>query len=374
MNDNCLTQKMIASIRTPVNGTFELTQRCNLNCKMCLFRHEDSETPEMIKKELSAQQWDKLAEQAAEAGTVSLLLTGGEAMIRADFPEVYERIYRHGFYLTLYTNATMVTPRVMEVLEKYPPHKIGVTIYGASAETYEKACGDGRAFGRMLKGIELLRTLPSEMEYRTTIISANYDDLPRMEELVREKYKSALIHTEVVFPAVRGGANHPERYRLPSEKMAELRMERMERLLQRMNAKLSRKENEVLQEEIKSEEAQKDKLEKIDFSRLTLFGCAAGIRDYTIAWDGGMLPCQLVGSVRTDALSDGFRAAWEELPLHAGVTELPEKCLSCEYGSQCSNCIAVREAENKDRSVCPEYECKLTKARIEYKEKLKERL
>ena len=31
--------------RCPVDGTFELTVRCNLHCKMCLFRHKDSENP-----------------------------------------------------------------------------------------------------------------------------------------------------------------------------------------------------------------------------------------------------------------------------------------------------------------------------------------
>ena len=42
--------------RIPVNGTFELTVRCNLHCKMCLFRHDDSENEEILQNELSAAQ------------------------------------------------------------------------------------------------------------------------------------------------------------------------------------------------------------------------------------------------------------------------------------------------------------------------------
>ena len=43
--------------RIPVTGTFELTVRCNLHYKMCLFRHDDSENEEIMQNELSAAQW-----------------------------------------------------------------------------------------------------------------------------------------------------------------------------------------------------------------------------------------------------------------------------------------------------------------------------
>lgn len=151
--------------RHPTDGTFELTVRCNLHCKMCLFRHDDSENPALMAKELTATQWIELARQAAEAGTLNLLITGGEPMLRPDFCEIWEGVYQQGFLITLYTNATLVTPRIMETLRKYPPHRIGVTIYGASPETYEKVCGSASAHERMIDGIRQLKTLPSVMEY-----------------------------------------------------------------------------------------------------------------------------------------------------------------------------------------------------------------
>ena len=63
--------------RIPINGTFELTVRCNLHCKMCLFRHDDKENGEILLKELTATQWIDIAKQVAKAGTMSLLITGG---------------------------------------------------------------------------------------------------------------------------------------------------------------------------------------------------------------------------------------------------------------------------------------------------------
>ena len=170
-------------MRNPSSGTFELTIRCNLHCKMCLFRHDDSVNAEIMANELSADQWIDMARQAAEVGTFSLLITGGEPMLRPDFCEIWEGIYKFGFLLTLYTNATLVTPKVMETLRKYPPHTIGVTIYGASPETYGRLCGSSSAFERMLDGVHQLQTLPSIMEFRTTLVRDNFADASAIDEL-----------------------------------------------------------------------------------------------------------------------------------------------------------------------------------------------
>lgn len=87
---------------------------------MCLFRHADCENAALMAKELTADQWIDLARQAAEMGVGSLLLTGGEPMLRPDFKEIYRAIYRMGFILELYTNATLITPEIKALLEECP--------------------------------------------------------------------------------------------------------------------------------------------------------------------------------------------------------------------------------------------------------------
>lgn len=61
-----------------------------------------------------------------------------------EHPEV--KIATSGSHTTLYTNATLVTPKIMETLKKYPPHKIGITLYGSDPEIYETVCGNRAAF------------------------------------------------------------------------------------------------------------------------------------------------------------------------------------------------------------------------------------
>ena len=207
------------SLRNPIDATFELTVRCNLKCKMCMFRHCTSENPELISRELTAEEWIKLAEDAAKMGTGSLLITGGEPMLRQDFPEIYKGIYKQGFIISLYTNATLVDDKIMELLRECPPHKIGISIYGASGETYRKVCGNGDFFEKAVEGARKLITLPSVVDFRTTIIEDNHEDAYKIEELVKKEFgeKYSVTMTRMVLSAVRGGCADVSSCRLSPE-------------------------------------------------------------------------------------------------------------------------------------------------------------
>ena len=54
-------------MRMPLDATFELTVRCNLKCKMCLFRHDDSENKQIMMKEKTVKEWIDMARQVAYA-------------------------------------------------------------------------------------------------------------------------------------------------------------------------------------------------------------------------------------------------------------------------------------------------------------------
>lgn len=341
--------------RNPVNGTFELTVRCNLHCKMCLFRHDDEENPELIAKELTAEQWIDMARQVAEAGTGSLLLTGGEPMIRPDFCEIWEGIYKQGFMITLYTNATLVTPKIMETLRKYPPHKIGVTLYGASPDTYKKVCGNADAFQKAIDGMHQLLSLPSLIEFRTTIIKDNYSDAAAIEELVHrqfgEQYK--LIQTRVVTKAVRGACADVDACRLEPEDNVRLSFRWGIEAIKKIVGDSYDEKN------LHAEYVSQSK-ERVHSPRPTLFGCNAGMSEYTISWDGLLLGCQMLGNFFIDTKKKGFLNAWDSFPAQVKLPRINEKCMTCKNLDICNCCYASRYAETGDLGGCPEYVCRDT--------------
>ena len=142
-------------LRQPVNGTFELTERCNLACRMCYVCQSSGDAARRT-KELSAAAWLELARQAVDNGMVFLLLTGGEVFLRPDFFEIYTPLTRLGLILTLFTNGTLITEAVAERLAEAPPSRTEITLYGATAATYEAVTGVPGSYARCCAGIEAL--------------------------------------------------------------------------------------------------------------------------------------------------------------------------------------------------------------------------
>lgn len=146
-----------ARLGVPVSGSFELTPRCNLRCKMCYVRL----TPEQmapIGRELTAAEWLDLAQSARDTGMLFLLITGGEPTLRSDFPEIYEGLAQMGLSISINTNGTLLTPAIRELWHRLPPASVNVTLYGTSRDDYEALCGDANAFERIVDGLNWLKS------------------------------------------------------------------------------------------------------------------------------------------------------------------------------------------------------------------------
>ena len=100
----------------PLSGNFELTPRCNFNCRMC-YIHQNARAED----EWTAQEWLELGRKACDAGMVFLLLTGGEPLIRKDFREIYSGLKGLGLLISINTNASLIDRDWVEFFKKDPP-------------------------------------------------------------------------------------------------------------------------------------------------------------------------------------------------------------------------------------------------------------
>lgn len=74
--------------KIPLGGSFELTPRCTLDCKMC-YIHRRENDKSALKLEKNAAFWIDLAKKARDSGMLMLLLTGGEPLLRHSVPVYY---------------------------------------------------------------------------------------------------------------------------------------------------------------------------------------------------------------------------------------------------------------------------------------------
>lgn len=158
---------------------FEITSKCNANCKHCGSRC-DINSPEGISKELFCSVLDDVKENF---GTKSVMLniTGGEPLIRKDLFEIMKYASNLGFSWGMVTNGTLITKDVIEKMKETKMSTISISIDGVG-KTHEDFRGLPGSFDRILSNIKLLKKAKILEHIQVTFI-ANKKNIGDLEEL-----------------------------------------------------------------------------------------------------------------------------------------------------------------------------------------------
>src|SRR5687767_12441046 len=141
--------KEVSSMRIPVNGTIEISNRCPLECVHC-YNNLPMNDAGARKRELTTEEHYRVLDELAEMGCLWLLFTGGEIFARHDFLDIYRYAKRKGFLITLFTNGTLITEKVADALAEMPPFVIEITLYGRTKATYESLTGIPGSFEKCI--------------------------------------------------------------------------------------------------------------------------------------------------------------------------------------------------------------------------------
>jgi len=174
-------------LNIPMQVVLELTYRCNLRCSHCYIDLAETD-------ELSFDEWKEVLGQLKEAGSIYLLFTGGEIMVRNDFLDIATYAHRNGLLIGLLTNCTLVTPDISRAIAELRPFSIGTSLYGATASTHESVTGVPGSFRKTLEGIQLLVAAGMVPTVQTIVMQTNVQELPQIEELVESLGARAYIN------------------------------------------------------------------------------------------------------------------------------------------------------------------------------------
>lgn len=208
----------IARERIPLSGSLALTHRCNLYCVHCYAREELRQSGS-TGSELSTDQWKKVICEIKEAGCLNLLLSGGEPLLRDDFTEIYAFAKENGFLVTVFTNGTLVTDRILELFHELPPRLVDISLYGASARTCERITGVPGSFPRAIDGIEALLGQGVHVGLKSVLMTLNADEFGEIEKLAR-RYGVKFRRDAAIFPTLSGDRS-PMDLRVAPERVVE---------------------------------------------------------------------------------------------------------------------------------------------------------
>lgn len=330
--------------RFPLWGTIELTERCNLDCLPCYIRKPlaDKNAQE---NELSLAEWCELLDQLVDEGCLCLLFTGGEPLARYDFLDIYTHAKKKGLILTLFTNGTLLTPKIADHLAEWSPRMIEVTMYGRTPEVYERVTRVPGSYARFMRGIELLQERGIPFNLKTIVITANRHELWDMKSFAGD-LGVAFRFDPLINPGL-DGCQIPLDYRISPEQVVQLDREDADRWngLQRFC----------------------DEFIRLPRNSESVYYCAAGINCFHIDAFGRMSVCLMVRESQYDARSGSFHDGWTHfLPSDlARKRRKPTPCQTCELHCLCYQCPGWAKLEKGDAETTVEYLCRVTHLRAD---------
>ena len=171
--------------RAPMEVSIELTHRCPLECQHC-YNNLPMSDENARRQELSFKEHIRLLDELVDVGCLWILYTGGEVFARKDFLDIYTEAKKRGFLITIFTNGTMITPRIADHLAEYRPFSIEITLYGATRETYETLTQIPGSFDRCMKGIRLLQERNLPLKLKTVPTTINFHEVSEMKRFAEQ--------------------------------------------------------------------------------------------------------------------------------------------------------------------------------------------
>lgn len=323
--------------KIPLAGSFELTPRCTLNCKMC-YIHRCSSDKSAMAQERDTRFWVDLAKKASQSQMLILLLTGGEPLLRPDFNEIYKECKKLGLLVSVNTNATLVDEDKIRLFAEYPPHKINVTLYGSSPETYGSLCGNPAAYSKVYGSIREMKNAGINLKLNYSITPDNVADIPEVTAFAKE-LNIPIKAASYMFSPVRTCG---ETFRLSPEDAAKAKLEWQRNIFG----------DNKLQKLLKNEQNS----DTGDISCSQHINCRAGLSTFWVNWKGEMMPCGMMPGPNIP-ITD-FDEAWKQLCEERKKIFLPSECSTCPLRKKCDMCAAVSLAETGRSDGVPPYACK----------------
>lgn len=335
-------EKVVAK-RIPINGSMELTFRCNLRCAHC-YCNLPLNDEEAIERELKTQEIFDILDQLAKAGCLWLLITGGELLVRQDFLDIYTYAKGKGFIITLFSNGTLLTPEVADYLAEWPPFSVEITLYGITKETYETVTRIPGSFERCIKGINLLLERQISLKLKSTVMTSNRHELWQIKNYAEE------LGVEFRFDPILNprldGSKRPCTLRLSPEEVLDL----------------------DLADEKRTEEWQKFCEEHWGPARSgRLYICGAGISSFHVDPYGEMTPCVMSRfqsyNLRHGSFNEGWRHCIPQFLTLKPKSNYP--CDKCDLISLCDQCPGWAWIENGDPEMPVKYLCTIAHLRAQ---------
>lgn len=298
---------------------WELTYRCNQQCSHCYLDVCPPQSAAL--DELTTAECFSVIDQLAMLGALNLSLSGGEILVRRDWFAIAQYARTRKFLLRLFTNGTLITPRVADQIATLHPYAVEISVYGADAETHDRITQRARSFELVTRAFGLLRERGIRTWFKVPLMRENVRQFDALRALA-ESF-GAIFRYDITITVKDNGSRAPLQHRLTYDDYLWLFRKVIDPALW-----VAR----TLTPETRT--------------------CGIATNALVIDPTGNVSPCvqvrTRVGNVRGQPLKTIWEtaSAWNDLS-HLTISQLPV-CRACELQSVCVRCHGLALLEDGD--------------------------
>jgi radical SAM protein with 4Fe4S-binding SPASM domain len=302
--------------RIPFQADIEIIATCNFKCVHCYIapcaEREDV---------MSLKQAEIIFDKLRAAGTVMVLLTGGEVFTHKQFKEIYLAAKQRAFDVYVNTNAYLIGERWADFLAEWPPKGLSISLYGMTPESYQRLTGIPKSYERVMRAIDLLLERGIAFDLKCPAMTITADELPAMHAFA--KSKGLKFRTDYSIIPQEKGSLAPLSFQLSPQAAVELE-KRIDPGLQSFRAYAA---------------------PRVDGSATdSVYKCGAGRTSLHIDVHGGVSTCSTSRKVVGNLLEQPFDEVWGALGGKVAVKyPVGHPCASCQFSRICAGCPATVE-------------------------------
>jgi heme b synthase len=303
---------------------WELTRNCNLNCIHC----RASATLGPHTGELTLAECKKIIDEIAGFSSPTIILTGGEPLIRDDLFDIIEYGTGRGLRLVIAINGTLLDEEKAKKLKTGGIKRVSLSIDGKDSAAHDLFRGVNGSFASVIRAAGILKYNELPFQINTTVTRLNVEDMEHIYGLA-QSVGAAAWHIFLLVPVGRG----------QGLKGKELNTDMYEKVLEWLYD--IEKKNELEIKVTCAPHYYRIVKEKGGTPKST--GCLAGKHFMFISHRGIAQPCGYLEIPSGDIKKDGVKKVWEGSPVFNQLRDLSSylgKCGGCRYLKICGGCRA----------------------------------
>lgn len=164
-------------LENPIKVQWKITNKCNLKCKHCYLG-------ELSQESLSTSEINEIARKIVASGVLEVTITGGEALLVDNLPEIIYKFVENENYVKVFTNATLLVPFLekignMGLLDKFREYvTFSISVDGLE-NTHDKIRGKG-TFQKVESALMNLQKLKFTTIVNCVVSKLNVAQIPEL--------------------------------------------------------------------------------------------------------------------------------------------------------------------------------------------------